>query len=165
MEGIEVIAMVLQKQSRKLGLCNKTKMALVGVSHSLSFFPLPPFHPSPPQNLCFQGHQFSSISAFAPTLALITNHSRSKPIASWSCRSKQNDLREVAFFDENGAVKDMDAYLNNLSLEYDSVWDTKPSWYQIFTLHLSFTSIFFGERQLMFTGSVMLHLVGNSPKP
>nr|GMD12133.1 spindle pole body-associated protein [Ipomoea batatas] len=112
-------------------------MTLVGVSHSLSFFPLPPFHPSPPQNLCFQGHQFSSISAFAPTLALITNDSRSKPIASWSCRSKQNDLREVAFFDENGAVKDMDAYLNNLSLEYDSVWDTKPSWCQPWTIALT----------------------------
>lgn len=32
------------------------------------------------------------------------------------------------FIDENGEVDDMDAYLNYLSLEYDSVWDTKPSW-------------------------------------
>lgn len=32
------------------------------------------------------------------------------------------------FLDENGAVDDMDGYLNHLSLEYDSVWDTKPSW-------------------------------------
>ena len=23
----------------------------------------------------------------------------------------------------------MEGYLGNLSLEYDSVWDTKPSWY------------------------------------
>ncbi|KAK6120077.1 hypothetical protein DH2020_046207 [Rehmannia glutinosa] len=35
--------------------------------------------------------------------------------------------QEKAFFDENGAVEDMDSYLNYLSLEYDSVWDTKPS--------------------------------------
>nr|AAX95647.1 hypothetical protein [Oryza sativa Japonica Group]ABF98405.1 hypothetical protein LOC_Os03g49450 [Oryza sativa Japonica Group] len=33
------------------------------------------------------------------------------------------------FFGEDGVVEDMDGYLNYLSLEYDSVWDTKPSWY------------------------------------
>ena len=32
------------------------------------------------------------------------------------------------FLDEQGVVEDMDGYLNYLSLEYDSVWDTKPSW-------------------------------------
>ena len=31
--------------------------------------------------------------------------------------------------DDEGQVEDMDGYLNYLSLEYDSVWDTKPSWY------------------------------------
>lgn len=42
---------------------------------------------------------------------------------------RDNDpVQESAFFDENGAVEDMDGYLNYLSLEYDSVWDTKPSW-------------------------------------
>ena len=35
---------------------------------------------------------------------------------------------ESLFFDENGVVDDMDGYLNHLSLEYDSVWDTKPAW-------------------------------------
>lgn len=35
---------------------------------------------------------------------------------------------ESQFFNEDGAVEDMDGYLNYLSLEYDSVWDTKPSW-------------------------------------
>lgn len=34
----------------------------------------------------------------------------------------------AAFFDEDGVVDDMDGYLNYLSLEYDSVWDTKPAW-------------------------------------
>ena len=38
----------------------------------------------------------------------------------------QNDSR---FVDENGGVEDMEGYLDHLSLEYDSVWDTKPSWY------------------------------------
>ncbi|KAE8820150.1 hypothetical protein D1007_01850 [Hordeum vulgare] len=33
------------------------------------------------------------------------------------------------FFREDGVVDDMDGYLNYLSLEYDSVWDTKPAWY------------------------------------
>lgn len=35
---------------------------------------------------------------------------------------------ESLFLDENGVVDDMDGYLNYLSLEYDSVWDTKPAW-------------------------------------
>ena len=34
----------------------------------------------------------------------------------------------AAFFGEDGVVKDMDGYLDYLSLEYDSVWDTKPAW-------------------------------------
>jgi hypothetical protein len=36
------------------------------------------------------------------------------------------------FFREDGVVDDMDGYLNYLSLEYDSVWDTKPAWYSFF---------------------------------
>lgn len=28
---------------------------------------------------------------------------------------------------EDGVGEDMDGYMNYLSLEYDSVWDTKPS--------------------------------------
>jgi len=40
-----------------------------------------------------------------------------------------NDIpNESRFLDENGVVDDMDGYLNYLSLEYDSVWDTKTSW-------------------------------------
>ncbi|XWS31564.1 hypothetical protein CRYUN_Cryun23aG0087100 [Craigia yunnanensis] len=47
---------------------------------------------------------------------------------------KQN---KYLFLDENGVVEDMDGYLNNLSLEYDSVWDTKPSWCQPWTITLT----------------------------
>ncbi|KAE8675200.1 Transducin/WD40 repeat-like superfamily protein [Hibiscus syriacus] len=31
----------------------------------------------------------------------------------------------------------MDGYLDNLSLEYESVWDTKPSWCQPWTITLT----------------------------
>ena len=31
--------------------------------------------------------------------------------------------KEPSFLDENGVVNDMEGYL-----DYDSVWDTKPSW-------------------------------------
>ncbi|CAA6667301.1 unnamed protein product [Spirodela intermedia] len=31
----------------------------------------------------------------------------------------------------------MDGYLNYLSLEYDSIWDTKPSWCQPWTILLT----------------------------
>ncbi|KAM0908713.1 hypothetical protein ACQ4PT_015293 [Festuca glaucescens] len=41
------------------------------------------------------------------------------------------------FFREDGVVDDMDGYLNYLSLEYDSVWDTKPAWCQPWTILLS----------------------------
>uniref|UniRef100_A0ACD5XAV0 Uncharacterized protein n=1 Tax=Avena sativa TaxID=4498 RepID=A0ACD5XAV0_AVESA len=41
------------------------------------------------------------------------------------------------FLREDGVVDDMDGYLNYLSLEYDSVWDTKPAWCQPWTILLS----------------------------
>ncbi|KAJ8622233.1 hypothetical protein MRB53_030762 [Persea americana] len=44
-------------------------------------------------------------------------------------RSSKNDTSESRFLDDNGVVDDMDGYLNCLSLKYDSVWVTKPSWY------------------------------------
>jgi hypothetical protein len=47
------------------------------------------------------------------------------------------------FLDENNAVvDDMDGYLNNLSLEYESVWDTKPSWYILFFIIFNFPFFF-----------------------
>ncbi|KAK4441663.1 hypothetical protein Salat_0501200 [Sesamum alatum] len=54
-------------------------------------------------------------------------------------------VKESAFFDENGAVEDMDGYLNYLSLEYDSVWDTKPSWCQPWTVTLTGIGIITGS--------------------
>ncbi|CAN7123888.1 unnamed protein product [Brassica rapa subsp. narinosa] len=50
----------------------------------------------------------------------------------------QNDSR---FVDENGGVEDMEGYLDHLSLEYDSVWDTKPSWCQPWTIVVTGLSI------------------------
>ncbi|KAJ4910315.1 hypothetical protein Rs2_04936 [Raphanus sativus] len=50
-------------------------------------------------------------------------------------RREQNDSR---FVDENG---DMEGYLDHLSLEYDSVWDTKPSWCQPWTIVVTGLSI------------------------
>ncbi|KAL5561687.1 hypothetical protein UlMin_031434 [Ulmus minor] len=51
--------------------------------------------------------------------------------------SKSRDPKGSEFLDENGVVDDMDGYLNYLSLEYDSVWDTKPSWCQPWTISLT----------------------------
>ncbi|KAG6553295.1 hypothetical protein Mapa_005029 [Marchantia paleacea] len=36
--------------------------------------------------------------------------------------------------DDEGVIKDMEMYLDDLSLEYDSVWDTKPAWCQPWTI-------------------------------
>lgn len=51
--------------------------------------------------------------------------------------ANSGDQNKSMFMDENGVVDDMDGYLNYLSLEYDSVWDTKPSWWA-FSLHSFF---------------------------
>ncbi|CAH8301321.1 unnamed protein product [Eruca vesicaria subsp. sativa] len=53
-------------------------------------------------------------------------------------RREQNDSR---FVDENGGVDDMEGYLDHLSLEYDSVWDTKPSWCQPWTIVVTGLSV------------------------
>ncbi|KAL5701884.1 hypothetical protein ACHQM5_027169 [Ranunculus cassubicifolius] len=45
------------------------------------------------------------------------------------------------FIDEDGIIEDMDGYMNHLSLEYDSVWDTKPSWCQPWTITLTGASV------------------------
>ncbi|KAF8733798.1 hypothetical protein HU200_014645 [Digitaria exilis] len=47
----------------------------------------------------------------------------------------------AAFFGEDGVVEDMDGYLDYLSLEYDSVWDTKPAWCQPWTILLTGTAV------------------------
>ncbi len=37
----------------------------------------------------------------------------------------------------SSSVKDMERYLDELSIEYDSVWDTKPAWYECCVFLLS----------------------------
>ncbi|XP_065864352.1 uncharacterized protein [Euphorbia lathyris] len=73
-------------------------------------------------------------------------------LTQWSCVSSDilksprigdktlvfgGNSNQSQFSDENGVIDDMDSYLNNLSLEYDSVWDTKPSWCQPWTITLT----------------------------
>ena len=41
---------------------------------------------------------------------------------------KGGKIGEAEFFRKDGVVGDMDGYLNYLSLEYDFVSDTNPSW-------------------------------------
>ncbi|KAL7583570.1 hypothetical protein Lser_V15G41708 [Lactuca serriola] len=62
-------------------------------------------------------------------------------------QSKEEEYKSSSsrFLDEEGVVEDMDGYLNYLSLEYDSVWDTKPSWCQPWTIALTGTSIIGGS--------------------
>ncbi|KAL9243074.1 hypothetical protein vseg_017005 [Gypsophila vaccaria] len=67
-----------------------------------------------------------------------------KPLqfAKLRSKSKNNDkLEGVEFRDDKGVVDDMEGYLNSLSLEYDSVWDTKPSWCQPWTIALTGVSV------------------------
>ncbi|PIA31803.1 hypothetical protein AQUCO_04900234v1 [Aquilegia coerulea] len=59
------------------------------------------------------------------------------PTSKFCRKSKKNDSFESQFLDEEGTVDDMDGFMNQLSLEYDSVWDTKPSWCQPWTITLT----------------------------
>lgn len=51
--------------------------------------------------------------------------------------SSAKDGGESSFLNDSDVVDDMEDYLNHLSLEYDSVWDTKPSWCQPWTISLT----------------------------
>ncbi|KAK7336765.1 hypothetical protein VNO77_17312 [Canavalia gladiata] len=90
----------------------------------------------------------------SPTLTPLTHTNISNPILHHRLFSSTkfpnktvafgvnpSDSKDPLFFDENGVVDDMEGYLNHLSLEYDSVWDTKPSWCQPWTITLTGLSI------------------------
>ncbi|RAL43494.1 hypothetical protein DM860_012635 [Cuscuta australis] len=111
-------------------------MAAAGVHTTLSVY----FSPPPPLHISLKGHRFSNVPISGPRFApAACNRSGRKPSAGSKFRavfrrSKGNDLREEAFVDQNGVVEDMDAYPDHLSPEYASVWDTKPSWCQPWTI-------------------------------
>ncbi|XP_009598934.1 uncharacterized protein [Nicotiana tomentosiformis] len=102
---------------------------------------LPLLSPAPPVH-CFARSQLSdcnfsssNLQSFAFSSNKFSKRSRTSTILRGI---NSNDPKEdSAFFDENGVVEDMDSYLNYLSLEYDSVWDTKPSWCQPWTITLT----------------------------
>ncbi|KAI5426668.1 uncharacterized protein LOC127126144 isoform X2 [Lathyrus oleraceus] len=92
----------------------------------------------------------SSPPTTLPTLSHI--HNFFTPIFTSSSTNKTTTVHGInpsdsrrdnpLFLDENNAVvDDMDGYLNNLSLEYESVWDTKPAWCQPWTIVLTGFSI------------------------
>ncbi|MCD7461888.1 hypothetical protein HAX54_047341 [Datura stramonium] len=114
-------------------------------AQSFSSPTLPPLlYPAPPVNRCFARSQFSDIefSSKLPPITFLSLHKFPKRSRTSTLRGiNSNDPKESAFFDENGVVEDMDSYLNYLSLEYDSVWDTKPSWCQPWTITLTGTVI------------------------
>ena len=77
---------------------------------------------------------------FYPLLSSTTHRNSQRfhfPSKTIAFGSNTNDPKESLFLDENGGVDDMDGYLNYLSLEYDSVWDTKPSWWIFLFMGLS----------------------------
>ncbi|XP_062085695.1 uncharacterized protein LOC133791792 [Humulus lupulus] len=104
-------------------------LSLFSLSHSVPILQLRPWFPSP------QPH-FSNpvLSSFTASTSLKLSGFRDKTVVFGT---KSSDPNEAQFLDENGVVDDMDGYLNYLSLEYDSVWDTKPSWCQPWTITLT----------------------------
>ncbi|WJX78839.1 hypothetical protein P8452_62022 [Trifolium repens] len=73
---------------------------------------------------------------------IFSNSSNNKKTIVFGINPSDSRPDNPLFLDENNAVvDDMDGYLNNLSLEYESVWDTKPSWCQPWTITLTGVSI------------------------
>jgi hypothetical protein len=74
---------------------------------------------------------------------IFSNSSNNKKTIVFGINPSDSRPDNPLFLDENNAVvDDMDGYLNNLSLEYESVWDTKPSWYVLFFIIFNFPFFF-----------------------
>ncbi|KAL4353217.1 hypothetical protein GQ457_06G029260 [Hibiscus cannabinus] len=102
----------------------------MGTLSSLS--PLPPSAlPKSVRNFAPKTHFYDPIFFASPTPK---RRSKAVALAGNPTDPKQ---KELMFLDENGVVEDMDGYLNKLSLEYESIWDTKPSWCQPWTITLT----------------------------
>ncbi|KAA0057316.1 uncharacterized protein E5676_scaffold496G00380 [Cucumis melo var. makuwa] len=92
---------------------------------------LPSYHfPSSTQTLLSNFAASSQLLSFTPKCTKF----RTKTLVFGKQSRIDNDSQ---FLDENGVVDDMDGYLNYHSFEYDSVWDTKPSWCQPWTITLT----------------------------
>ncbi|KAH1258316.1 hypothetical protein HKD37_03G008041 [Glycine soja] len=100
----------------------------------VSVLPLPPSH-----RLSTQNHNPNSHLRFPSSSSVTSSTSSNRTIVFGV--NPSDSKKDPSFFDENGAVNDMEGYLNHLSLEYDSVWDTKPSWCQPWTIALTGVSI------------------------
>ncbi|KAI5315959.1 PREDICTED: MULTISPECIES [Prunus dulcis] len=102
---------------------------------TLSLLPLSLCSPLRPRLASSQTHLCNPVSWPLVSLTYPTpRRLRSKNVVFGS---NSIDPKESEFLDENGVVDDMDGYMNYLSLEYDSVWDTKPSWCQPWTITLT----------------------------
>ncbi|KAJ4968532.1 hypothetical protein NE237_015233 [Protea cynaroides] len=102
-----------------------------------------PLWSSPPLKYSsFPSPPYLCNSIFAPKISLpiklTSTNFRNRTLVLQSNRNESGDSR---FMDEDGVVEDMDGYMNYLSLEYDSVWDTKPSWCQPWTILLTGASV------------------------
>ncbi|KAI4301245.1 hypothetical protein L6164_034541 [Bauhinia variegata] len=86
-------------------------------------------------------HTHFSYPIFSSPKPCITLNSARFPNKTIVLGVDSSDSKEPIFYDDKGVVDDMEGYLNSLSLEYDSVWDTKPSWCQPWTITLTGVSI------------------------
>lgn len=74
---------------------------------------------------CYSVHNFQ-ISG----LICVSRQPRHRKVVTFlgNSRDPNGEEKVSPFMGDDGVIQDMDGYLNHLSLEYDSVWDTKPSW-------------------------------------
>ncbi|OVA12596.1 hypothetical protein BVC80_9013g52 [Macleaya cordata] len=108
---------------------------------TLSFSPLSLSSPLKRHQNQFSLKTHLSNPIFLPTISSVKFELTNLCKKTVVLRSNPKDSYESQFVDEDGVVDDMDGYMNHLSLEYDSVWDTKPSWCQPWTIALTGVSV------------------------
>ncbi|KAI4319467.1 hypothetical protein MLD38_033061 [Melastoma candidum] len=74
-------------------------------------------------------------SFLLPASSATARRVRPRRSSSTPCAGGRDE--PTSFVDEDGTVEDLDGYLKYLSPEYESVWDTKPSWCQPWTIALT----------------------------
>ncbi|KAJ7538939.1 hypothetical protein O6H91_11G069400 [Diphasiastrum complanatum] len=116
--------------------------------HPSPLFPLASPRPPPPAAFAAITNSITACSSSSSRSLIPDNRARFLLIPDGLCRSyRQCSQRRAARFrntseasdglKDDGVIEDMEKYLNDLSLEYESVWDTKPAWCQPWTIILT----------------------------
>ncbi|GAV57755.1 hypothetical protein CFOL_v3_01291, partial [Cephalotus follicularis] len=132
-----------QKKKNKRGIERAREREILKVKAKMatvSLFRFPSWQ-SCHHHTCSQTHLSNSSFCWPQisthTLKLAKHYNKTTVVFGGNSSDPNPTPNDSIFLDQNGVIDDMDGYLDQLSLEYDSVWDTKPSWCQPWTILLT----------------------------